>query len=180
MAPAPAGELTLDTIGGLDAEAADQRTRPGHLDRGPRRHVHLGGRVTFAPARFAGPRRCSAPRQSCRPRLQVEAMALLIDCQALATQLGPFGSCDVACHAELCADALEHRWQTGLGATDAKAELGKLSLTASGAAKVDDMAAPVFFSGSWLGEAKAVGAAVKLAGEATATTPVPQEPPSPR
>jgi hypothetical protein len=174
--------LTLDTIGGLDAAAAgsaDDNQVTWTAD--PDDTVHLGGLVTFAPARFAGTSALLGAQAELPAATSVsEAMAALVDCQALATQLGAFGSCDVDCHAALCAEALDHRWQTGLGATDAKAKLGKLSLTASGAAQVDDMAAPVFFSGSWLGEAKAAGAAVKLAGKATATTPVPQEPPSPR
>ncbi|MEJ7735055.1 MAG: hypothetical protein WKG00_38430 [Polyangiaceae bacterium] len=174
--------LTLDTFGGLDAEAvgsADENEVTWTAD--PDDTVHLGGAVTFSPARFAGAAALLGAQAELPAATSVsEAMAALVDCQALATQLGPFGSCDVACHAALCADALDHRWQTGLGATDVKAQLGKLSFNASGAAQVDDMAAPVLFSGSWLGEAKAMGAAVKLAGEATATTPVPQEPPSPR
>jgi hypothetical protein len=175
-------KLTLDTIGGLDAMAAGSLAENEVTwTADPDDTVHLGGAVTFAPARFAGASALLAAQAALPAATSVgEAMAALVDCPALAAQLGPFGNCDVACHAALCAAALAERWQTGLATTDAKAKLGKLSLTASGAAHVDDVATPVSFSGSWLGEASAVGASVKLAGDATATTPVAQEPPSPR
>lgn len=174
--------LTLDTIGGLDAVAAgaaggNQVTWTADPDD----TVHLGGALGFAPARLAGAAALVAAMLEVPAATTVgEAMASLVDCPALAAQLGPFGSCDVDCHALLCAEALAARWQAGLTVTDTKNKLGKLSLNASGAAKVDDVATPVFFTGSWLGEAKTANATVKLAGKATATTPVPQEPPSPR
>jgi hypothetical protein len=174
--------LTLDSIGGIDAvTAGSTEAYEVTWTADPDDTVHLAGTVRFAPARFAGASALLGAKLVLPDATTVgEAMATLVDCPALAAQLGPFGSCNVDCHAALCADALATRWDAGLAATDPKSKLGKLSLNASGAAKVDDVATPVFFSGTWLGEAKAVGATVKLSGEATATAPVSQTPPPPR
>jgi hypothetical protein len=173
--------LTLSTLGGIDAQAAGVPTT--HLvtwTADPNDIVHLGGTVFWLPTRFVGAAAVAGAKQELPSVSSVtEAMAALVDCAGLAAALGGFGTCDVACSTDLCEDSLHARWQLGLDASATYNQVGEISFAASAAAKVDDVAAPVSFKGSWLGEAKSGGLSEKIGGSAMATAKAPKDPPAP-
>jgi hypothetical protein len=144
--------LTLETFGTASAAAAGIPTE--HLVSGsgqPGDVVLLGGMIFWLPSKLAGsgaiaPANYDFPTATTVP----EALDAALDCNALAQSLGPFGSCDATCAAELCRSALAWRHELGLGAS-AEGGIGTISMAATGSATVSEEATPVSFDGTWVG-----------------------------
>ncbi len=86
------------------------------------------------------------------------ALALALDCESIGGALAGAGadealaypSCDAECLAEACVSAAQALWQRGADASGV--DYSRLSITATGSANVDDVAAVTGLAGSWLGQ----------------------------
>lgn len=86
------------------------------------------------------------------------ALSLTLECEALADLLTAAGSddttayagCDAGCLSELCSSAVATIWQRGRDVSSSKPT--RLSLSATGGARVGDAAEIAGFRGDWVGE----------------------------
>ena len=134
----------------------------------PNDSVLLAGKLAWAPSRFAAAAALPAAQQDF-PQATTVAAALTsaVDCQGLATALGSFGTCDVACVAQLCGVAVTARWN---GAST-MGPAGWVDIEASAAATVGDAAQPTALAGHWVGTFSDGTLAVMVNGDLTGTTP---------
>ncbi len=174
-----AGEasLSLDRFAGVDAVRAgfsvDNRVS---WSAEPDDTVLLGATLSWRPSRWL--------TEAALPEAQLdvplaetvpEALAVAVDCAgigaALAGAADPpdsvYADCNVTCAAGLCEAALVELWQRVRTASTA---WSTFSLTAVGAAGVDDEARPASFEGTWLGTLEA-STTQSLGGPARGTIP---------
>jgi hypothetical protein len=104
-----------------------------------------------------------------------QACGLVVDCTGLGMTLGGYPGCDGGCLATLCQDALSAAWSAAASASHANT--AELSISISGSAKVDDVAAPSSVLGSWLGVLGDGFAQATVMGMAKATKTGSQTPP---
>jgi hypothetical protein len=163
--------LTLTSVAGVDAERAGFETRvPTSWSADPDDTIALGATLHWSPSALVSAlaERAATSEYSEAQNLS-DAFAALIDCEALAEALtddtrapSVVGDCDVACAQDLCSEALVELEKRAWDASDEEQEL---QLSATGAARVDDEARAVSFSGSWrgtfpMGESSAVGGTI--------------------
>jgi hypothetical protein len=151
--------LSLGRFAGVDAVQAgfsvDNRVS---WNAEPDDTVLLGATLSWRPSRWLTAAALPAAQQDV-PRAETVpgALAVAVDCEGLATALAEatepldsvYADCDVTCTARLCEAALDELW---LEARTASTAWSTLSLTAVGAASVDEAAHPASFEGTWLGE----------------------------
>jgi hypothetical protein len=114
--------------------------------------VQVNAAVTWDPTAFAGAASLLPARQAQPAATTVaDALTLVADCQGLATAMGAFGQCDVACVEGLCDQAIASRWTAALGISQSTSTLGHLQIQASTTATVGDMAQPEALQGQWQG-----------------------------
>jgi hypothetical protein len=178
---APAGYAVFKPLafGMVDAEAAGIPNE--HLVKWtgqPGDKVLLGASLFWLPSRYmAGLCRAAALTGADEGATMADALAATADCAGLATTLGAFGTCDTACLAGLCKDALAARWAVAADASAAAWQIGEIAVLASGEAKVDDRAAPLSFQGSWLGSLTDGQIVAKIDKAPVKGEPPPAEPP---
>jgi hypothetical protein len=84
------------------------------------------------------------------------ALALLADCDGLATSLLGGGTsypgCGATCTASLCQQALGVMWKKAHDASSTANDDATIDVTASAAATIADDATPATFSGAWVGQ----------------------------
>jgi len=145
--------LEVQSIGGLDAAYAG--VPASHLvtwTSQPGDQVVLSGTVYWIPSRLAGAAcRAGALNELATPATMAEMLGAAAGCDELAVALGGWNDCDTVCLAELCASALDSRWQTALDASAWAGTVGTLEIKASGKVTVDDVAVPISLSGMWIG-----------------------------
>jgi hypothetical protein len=104
-------------------------------------------------------------------------LADMLDCQGIAGDLaaaGPdpdfaYGDCDGACLASLCESGVSAIWRRSGDATGLSP--ARLSISATGAARVGDTAEVAGVSGTWLGSLKSGGSTLMTGGVLTAVAP---------
>jgi hypothetical protein len=172
-------DFELEKVAGVDASLAGLApTTLASWSAEPDDTVLLGTTFFFIPSRVLAalatpPAIAAEPGASNVP----EALSLAVDCASVATALTQNGDvypgCDAACTEKLCTAGLASLWETAANASLETGAMALLSVAATGAASVDDNAAPLGFSGTWLG-ALAVGIdSLPLSGPATAAKPPP-------
>ena len=171
--------LSLVSFGGIDAATAGI---PGdHLvswTAAPNDHVALDGKIFWLPTRYVAAATLPGAQLQ-HPTITTvhDALVNVTRCDALASLLGPLTSCDVACLAQQCIDALASRWAAGVDASAASAQLGELKITAGGPAEVGDTARPLGFEGEWIGQVMAGAALADVEGIALGVATEPHDPP---
>jgi hypothetical protein len=166
-------ELRVATIGGIAAAAAGvPPVSPFSWMSDPNDTLILGGIVLWQPSRFLGSTALAGARLE-QPSVvkMADALTEAADCSGLAAKLGGFDTCDAGCLEALCTKGLDDRWSLGLGASSAAGQLGHLTITASGPARIDDAARPLGFKGIWLGTVSAGVVSAKVKGSFEGTTP---------
>lgn len=164
-------ELVLDEVAGVDPERAGFEPKVSATwSADPDDTVALGATLRWSPSALVSAlaeARATAEHPEADDLSQ--AFATLIDCRVLAEALTAdadaayvFGECNADCTEALCQDALDELEERLWTASDDEQEL---SLSATGAALVDDEARVLSFAGSWrgtfaMGESSAVGGAI--------------------
>jgi len=172
-------DIELETIAGVDRSLAGiAPTTLASWSAEPDDTVLLGTTFFFIPSRVLAalatpPATAAQPGSNSVP----EALSLAVDCASIATALTQNGdvypSCDATCTEKLCSAGLASLWESATNASLDTGATALLSLAATGAAGVDDNAAPLGFSGTWLG-ALAVGEqSLPLSGPTSAAKPPP-------
>jgi len=169
--------LNLDSFAGVNAVHAgfslDNRVS---WDADPDDTVLLGATLSWRPSRWMTEAAVDEAVEEVSAAATVpEALAGIVDCEGIATALAgaadppdlAYTGCDVVCAQSLCEAALSELWRQVRTAPTAWATL---SLTAVGAATVDEDARPESFEGTWLGTVEA-GATVSLGGAARGSVP---------
>jgi hypothetical protein len=158
------------TFGGLDATQTVLVKNVLTLGADADDTLKLNGDVIVWPSRLlavaAAPEaKADFPASTSVP----SALALAVDCQGLGAALAipsyAFGTCDGACVANLCKQALVTRWEAAAASSEKQGNKLDLSFTASAATQFDDDAIPQSYNGSWVGQ---LGSGIPAKGLATA------------
>lgn len=163
----------VSKLGDIDAEAAgfpDTHLMTWTADASDT--VMLGGTIYWMPSRYLGNVALEGAKEE-MPGVTTmpEALASLVGCEALGASLAGYGSCDAACMTSLCVAALDELWEKSLNASAEAGLVGEITITASGAAKVNEDAAPMSFDGQWLGTISNTVIAASLTGKFVGTAP---------
>ena len=103
-----------------------------------------------------------------------DVLSSLAACDALGQTIGGFDTCDGACVAGLCHEALVSRWENALDASALSGSIGTVDITAVVTATVDYAAVPVSFQGVWIGSISDGNVEAKISsGEISAKLPLP-------
>jgi hypothetical protein len=111
-----------------------------------------------------------------------EALALVLDCQAIASALvqdgtapgESFPGCGAACTEALCEAGLAELWQRARDASVApKSPLSTMVISATGNAGVDEYARPIKFDGAFVGSLDVGAMGLSISGKATGGPPPP-------
>ena len=167
--------LSVKALGSVGAAAAGiPDSRPVSWTANPNDKLMLGGTLPWVPSRYLGSVAANGAAATMPASTSVAAeLASSAQCNALGSALGDIAGCDATCLANACAAAIAARWELGLRASTTAGILGEIAITASGAATVDDTAAPQGFTGSWLGAVSAGTTSASVQGSATADVPQP-------
>jgi hypothetical protein len=133
----------------------------------PNDTVRLGGTLFWMPSRYFGHVAAqSGLAQHPTQTTFAEVLSEVAACDSLV--LPGLSQCMDSCVVDLCAAALEARWETALASSAAALSWGELPFESSGASRFDDSAVVTGFSGTWLGELSASQQTVKVTGAAEA------------
>ncbi len=146
-----------ETIGGLDATTIATVKAPFTVVADTDDTLKLTGSVILWPSRLLTVAANVEAGGDFPPATTVPAaLATAIDCAgfgaALASNGYAFGTCDGACVTALCKKALSDRWELAAGTSEKLAAKLDFQFTASAATQFDDLAVPVSYTGSWLGQ----------------------------
>jgi hypothetical protein len=171
-----AGHALLQVIGLGSLTAQEAGVPPAHQMSwvaDPGDVLRLDGTLFWMPSRYVGGVTWfGAAAELQDASTMTAALARAAACPGLATQLTGYPGCDEGCLAEVCAAGLERRWLASLDASAAAGLAGEIAVTASGPARVNDAAAPVFWGADWLGRiTDGEGPAVSVHGRANAESP---------
>jgi hypothetical protein len=172
--PSPAeAAVTVTRFGSEDAAAAG--VAPGAVflwGAQPGDTVLLSGSLVWEPSRFAGAA-ALGPAQADVPAASsvADALGSLAACPDLAAALGPFGTCDVACVAELCGAAIAARFTGALSASSAAGLAGSVNIKATGSATIDDNATATGVDGHFIGTFSEGAVTVTVDGDVGAPPP---------
>ena len=171
--------LRVKSFGNIDAALAGI---PGdHLmswTADPKDNVALDGSIFWLPTRYLAAVAFFGA-QLAQPGIPTvhEALVGVAGCYDLAISLGAIPTCDTDCLTQLCVDALAARWDAGVRASARTQQVGELTITAGGLAKVGDTARPLRFDGTWIGLIIAGGATASVEGAVHAVATQPDDPP---
>jgi hypothetical protein len=171
--------ITVDQFGSFANSAAGVSVMPGATWSGlADDSVQLNATLLWQPSRFAGVASLGPAVAATGASSVSDALASLADCPGLAATLGAFGSCDVACVANLCVQAIDARWTAALGASTKGAALGQLAIQGAGSCTVGDVAQPLTLTGAWQGQLGDPTIQVPLkGGSLTGAVPAPPDQP---
>ena len=114
--------------------------------------VSMGGTLFWLPSRLVTVAAERAAADAVPGQTMPEALAQEVDCDALGAALAGFPTCDGACLAALCREALAVRWQLARDASASALQIGVLPLQLLALAEFDDEAAITAFAGTWVGQ----------------------------
>ena len=146
-----------ETLGGLDATTVTLIKSPFTVVADTDDTLKLTGNVIVWPSRLLALAANVEAAATFPPATSVPAaLAIAIDCTgfgaALASNGYAFGTCDGVCVAALCKKAIADRWEVAAGTSEKLASKLDLQFTASAGTQFDDLAVPVSYTGSWLGQ----------------------------
>jgi hypothetical protein len=158
-------ELSPRSFGQLPALAVDLKfdsATSASLDATDRLTVATSGQLSLGSA-LAAAADAVVRRRTPPLRGIAEALTEGVDCAGFARSLGPqplFGSCDAACGALMCTQAIER------AVDEARRSIEKTSfeLSANGPVALDDMAHPSGWSGTFVAGVRLTGARANLSG----------------
>lgn len=114
--------------------------------------VRVGGGVYWMASRHIG---VVAAKQAATEHPSFNGMGAIlghiIDCPSLSVSLGGYAGCNTSCLEQLCVQGLDSMWSEALDASPNAAQVGAVTLQASGAATFDEHAALTGFDGQWVG-----------------------------
>lgn len=152
--PAAPGKAAVTIESFLGVSPADAGIPAEHLlawSADAEDKVLLTGALFWLPSRYVGAAVAVAAKAETGAPSVPQALAQVVDCDALATSLGALPTCDVACVASACESGLASLWAAGRSASAEALSVGTLNLAAGGAATVGDAAEPLGWSGPWVG-----------------------------
>lgn len=136
--PAHKAGMPLTHLASLDLDAGDV--------------MHLGASMYWLPSRYMS---AVITNNLLQDQPEGTTMADLLSqtasCDVLGQTLGGFATCDAACMAGLCHEALATRWEDTTEVSASSGNIGRINIAAAVTTTVDDKAVPVSFQGSWLG-----------------------------
>lgn len=141
--------------------------------------LHLGGSLYWLPSRyFGGVIARGALQDAPEGTTMADMLSSLAACDVLGQTLGGFDTCDGACLAGLCHEALVSLWENAIDASALSGNIGHINIAAAVTASVDDTAVPVAFQGSWLGSISDGNLVAKIS-KAEISAKLPEVPPVP-
>lgn len=165
------GTLVMTKVGSVDAAAAGAPASAPLTWKAEQTtdKVLMASSFSWQPSRFAGAA-ALGPAQLDFPSAAsvADALTLSADCAGLASAMGAFGTCDVACVEQLCAAAIGARFGSALAASQMTGQVATMSLQASPDAMVGDEAEPLSLAGHFLGDATDGQSTVTVTGDLTA------------
>ncbi len=175
-------ELDLESIGGVapaDAGFPVQNLVSWSADANDT--VLLGAGLVWLPSRLltalaTKPALAAYPNAKSIP----DVLEQIADCNAVAGaltgqgQYEAFAGCDKLCVASLCRGGVTLMWQRARDASGNDWSTGTLDVGATGAAMVDDVAAPRSFDGTWIGKLALGPTAVSVSGPASGVAAHPE------
>lgn len=164
--------LTPTRFGDADPQMAGMTDVLASWSTEPQDSVLISASLEWEPSRFAGAAALGPALQDVPAASSVaDALALAGDCSALASALGAFGSCDIACVRHLCSASIEARFGAALGASQEVGMLGEIIVKAAASATISDAAEPITLVGTWVGDFTDGVSSAKVSGALTAAPP---------
>ncbi len=177
--------LSLDSIAGIPAEDAGlppQNLVSWKADAGDTVLLGTAPSLLLLPSRVLGalaltPAKSSVPTAQSVP----EALAELLPCSDVAGSIAAAASppgqaypgCTTQCVEDLCRAGTQSLWKDFLDSSASSKTVADLSVTATAAAVVDDVAAPMSFDGSWVGSISFSNQSLALSGSTSGKKPTP-------
>jgi len=167
------GTLVISKLGSVPAsDAGIPQAIPVSWTADPDDRLLLGGNVLWEPSRFVCAAATSAAAQEISgASTMADALGQKIDCAGLGATLIGFGNCDPSCMTQLCHDALDDRWLAAREASVVAAQIGSITITATGQAELNDTAEPIGYSGLWVGTVTAGNSVVQVNGQVSGMNP---------
>jgi hypothetical protein len=172
--PSGRAALTLASIDGVSPSAGGFASKTDVSWSSTNDQILFGGTVSLKASEFAAGLALAGARAAGVTASSVpSALSTTLSCSSVAAALvNPatsvaFGTCDAACVASTCERALATMWTRAAATADDSATL---SISATGAATVDDGAHPAGFTGTWVGTLTVPGAIAQLSGSALGGT----------
>ncbi|WP_438010296.1 hypothetical protein WME89_17595 [Sorangium sp. So ce321] len=138
------GSVTAENAGIPPGRLMSWTADPGDV-------LRLAGDLPWVPSRYIG----DAAGLGAAAEMAVDsvpaALAAAADCPRLGEVLAGYSGCTGDCMAMLCVAGLKSRWRAGLEASKTAGMTGEIVVNASGRARVNSAAAPIDWTGDWLG-----------------------------
>lgn len=175
-------ELDLMHVGGVDpADAGFPVQNLVSFNADADDTVALGANLSWLPSRLLTALAAKAALAEHPSAASVpDALADTAQCDAVASvltaqnQTEVFPGCDSTCVDALCHAAVKAMWDRARDASGTDWSTATLDISATGAAQVDDVAAPLSFSGTWVGKLTVSQAQLSVGGPAIGNAKTPK------